>query len=382
MSKKDKGWDYLNSNDVNCMSEGEEGDWGYTNSDGSGTFYGGDGSWGYTNSDGSGTYYGADGSWGYKNSDGSGTYYGADGSWGYKNSDGSSTYYGNDGSWGYKNSDGSGSYYGSNNSSTHYDADEEDDDNDDYGEPSGDSSGAGIGLVAGLAGLAIGLGAAAYSKYKAEEAEEERKAEERRREEERIRKEKQAIKEHEKHLRKIRMKALFLNKKNLQIDFSTGDLIGEHYEKVVAELKETGFNNYKAVPYKDICPNNNYFVGEVAQVVINGQTWVEDGALIPYDAEIIVTYHVKKEIVFPYSPRKVTKRNYEELVQELFDLGYTEIYTKEIDDLTTGWIIKDGSVEKISIGGDSFFKKGTAFEYDVEIVIEYHTFAKKKYQGR
>lgn len=198
---KDKGWDYLNSDDVNeTFNSGDE-----------------------------------DGSWGYKNADGSASYYGADGSWGYKNADGSGSYYGEDGSWGYKNEDGSGSYYESDNSCTYYDSD-----NDDEGDVSD-----GIGLAAGLAGLALGFGAAAYAKHKEEEAEEERKAEERRREEERIRAEKRAAEQYEKKLRKKRMKALFFNKKNLQIDFSTSDLIGDNYERVLCILKETGLINTK-----------------------------------------------------------------------------------------------------------------------------------------
>ncbi len=49
--------------------------------------------------------------------------------------------------------------------------------------------------------------------------------------------------------------------------------------------------------------NNNYHVGEVAQVMINGQSWIDTGTLVPHDAEIIVTYHMKKEFIFPYSSR-------------------------------------------------------------------------------
>ena len=64
MAKKNKGWDYLNSDDINSMSDGSKDDWGYIDSDGSGSFHGGDGSWGYKNPDGSGSYYGSDGSWG------------------------------------------------------------------------------------------------------------------------------------------------------------------------------------------------------------------------------------------------------------------------------------------------------------------------------
>lgn len=54
MSKKNKGWDYLNSDDVNSISDGSKGDWGYTKADGSGSFHGGDGSWNYKNADGRG----------------------------------------------------------------------------------------------------------------------------------------------------------------------------------------------------------------------------------------------------------------------------------------------------------------------------------------
>lgn len=82
MAKKNKGWDYINSDDINSMSDGSKDDWGYIDSDGSGSFHGGDGSWGYKNPDGSGSYYGSDGSWGYKNTDGSGSFHDADGSWG------------------------------------------------------------------------------------------------------------------------------------------------------------------------------------------------------------------------------------------------------------------------------------------------------------
>lgn len=46
MAKKNKGWDYLNSDDINSMSDGSKDDWGYIDSDGSGSFHGGDGSWG------------------------------------------------------------------------------------------------------------------------------------------------------------------------------------------------------------------------------------------------------------------------------------------------------------------------------------------------
>ncbi len=375
MPGKDKGWDYLNSDDVNDTynTNDDDSSWGYKNDDGSGSYYGEDGSWGYQNADGSGSYYGADGSWGYKNADGSGSYYGADGSWGYKNSDGSGSYYGEDGSWGYKNADGSGSFYEADNSSTYYDPDDEDEDND-----NNDSD---IDWVSGLAGLAFGLGAAAIAKSTQKAREEARKEEEKRLELERIAEEKRRIRrekrEHDRKIRKKRLKALFFNKKNLQMEFSTTDLVGEDYREVMKDLEEAGFNNCRAIAVKDIYVGSNKYVGEVEQVVINGQSYVSEGTMVPYDAEIIVTYHLKREIAFPFNQRMVTKMSFEQVADALLDLGYTEVYTLPLKDLKTGWIKKEKSVQEILVAGVESVKKGIVLEYDKKITIQYHSFAKK-----
>lgn len=372
---KDKGWDFLNSDDVNGTfnSDDDDGSWGYKNEDGSGSYYGADGSWGYQNADGSVSYYGADGSWGYKNADGSGSYYGADGSWGYKNDDGSVSYYGNDGSWGYKNSDGSGSFYGSDNSSTYYDADDDDDDYSSY-----DSDDDSSDLASSLIGLALGLGAVAVAKYSAEAREQARKEEAERLERERIAEEqrriRQAKKDKERKQRNKRIKAFFFNKKNLALEFATSDLVGDNVDSVVEEIKEAGFNNYKTVPIKDIYVGSTKYVGEVEQIVINGQSWLAEGTMVPYDAEIVITFHVKKEFEFPYSARQMIKRDFDQLASKLVNIGFTEVYTLPLKYLTTGWIKKERAVQQVLIEDIDAIKKGMPVEYDKKITIQYHSF--------
>ena len=351
----DKGWDFLNSDDVNGTFNSDEDD----------------GSWGYQNSDGSASYYGADGSWGYKNTDGSGSYYGADGSWGYINEDGSGSYYGQDGSWGYKNSDGSGAFYESDNSSTYYDADDDDydlsDSNDSYSN-----------IASSLVGLAFGVGSAVIAKSIAKAREQARREEAERLESERIAEEqrriRQAKKDKERKQRNKRIKAFFFNKKNLALEFATSDLVGDNVDSVVEEIKEAGFNNYKTVPIKDIYVGSTKYVGEVEQVVINGQSWLAEGTMVPYDAEIIITFHVKKEFVFPYSTREMIKRDYDDLASELVDIGFTEVYTLPLKDLTTGWIKKERAVQQVLIEGTVSIKKGMSIEHDRKITIQYHSF--------
>lgn len=353
---KDKGRDFLFSDDCGFIN-GDDGD-------------------SYRYSDGSGYYHGADGSEGYIYSDGSGYFHGADGSDGYIYSDGSAYYHGADGTDAYRYSDGSGYFNGADGSSSRYDSLDDYDDDDDHS--SYDSSDSSSDLASSLVGLAFGLGAVAVAKHTAEAREQARREEAERLERERIAEEqrriRQAKKEKERKQRNKRIKAFFFNKKNLALEFATSDLVGDNVDSVVEEIKEAGFNNYKTVPIKDIYVGSTNFVGEVEQVVINGQSWLAEGTMVPYDAEIVITFHVKKEFAFPYSARQMVKRDFDQLASELVDIGFTEVYTLPLKDLTTGWIKKDRSVQQVLIEGIEAIKKGMSIEHDKKITIQYHSF--------
>lgn len=177
-------------------------------------------------------------------------------------------------------------------------------------------------------------------------------------------------------LRKKRVKAFIFKRKKIEIGYDYPELLRKNYNVVVTALHNKGFNNIKAIPVKDIYKGSCYQVGEVEQVVINGSSYFNEHDQVPYDSEIIITYHEKKEIVIPFSEHCLRKMNYVEAGDRLQQLGFTEIYEKPIRDLVTGWVKKDGTVEKVIIGGLNPFKKKSIFPYDVEIVIEYHTFKK------
>ncbi len=54
--------------------------------------------------------------------------------------------------------------------------------------------------------------------------------------------------------------------------------------------------------------------------------------------------------------------------------GFTNVTYKPIEDLITGWITPDGSVEEVSINGKTEFTKNDSFNSDSTVVISYHTF--------
>lgn len=68
-------------------------------------------------------------------------------------------------------------------------------------------------------------------------------------------------------------------------------------------------------------------------------------------------------------------RNYQEVVKDFEEHGFTNIKTEKIEDLVTGWITKDGEVESVSIGGDTEYSPDVWYPSNVDVVISYHTFS-------
>lgn len=74
------------------------------------------------------------------------------------------------------------------------------------------------------------------------------------------------------------------------------------------------------------------------------------------------------------SQKDMKGENYSNIVTHLERQGFTNVKTEAIADLITGWVTKDGSVEKVTINGSTDFDEGSAIEPDAEIVVYYHTF--------
>ena len=376
MAKKNKGWDYLNSDDLNSMSDGSKDDWGYTNSDGSGSFHGGDGSWGYKNSDGSGSYHGSDGSWGYKNTDGSGSFHDADGSWGYRNSDGSVSYHGADGSWGYKNTDGSGSFYGgTGNNDSEYDGDDDEDDDDSGGGSLGEALGTIIG--AGIAGVM------------AVEREREAQLEAKRREQARINSEKRRAwrKKHRKGIAitiliSIVVVLLLIGyyevQKMIPMGYSSESLEGLKYTDVVQRLKESGFSNVHTKEISDLTISRDDEENIVTEVKLMFDDSFDEDTKYPSNLWITVVYHTVELYSPPLTSKEVKGMNYLDVIEKFENAGFINVSTTVEYDIVTGWLTDDGEVKLVTINGEKKFDSYNEYRLDAEVVITYHTLKKNK----
>lgn len=71
-------------------------------------------------------------------------------------------------------------------------------------------------------------------------------------------------------------------------------------------------------------------------------------------------------------PSELAGKNYEKVVTQLTDSGFTNIEKVEIDDLTQSSPMEDGEVESVLIDGKDTFKSGDSFSKDVPVTVTYH----------
>ena len=76
----------------------------------------------------------------------------------------------------------------------------------------------------------------------------------------------------------------------------------------------------------------------------------------------------------PYSADECKDKNFEQVADDFENAGFTNVKTEAIEDLITGWLTKDGAVEKVSVGGNSAFSESETFDSAAEVIIIYHTF--------
>ena len=74
-------------------------------------------------------------------------------------------------------------------------------------------------------------------------------------------------------------------------------------------------------------------------------------------------------------------QNYRNVYAQIVDKGFTNVTLLSTKDLVTGVIKKNGSVESVSINGDTSFTDSTYAYEDADIVIKYHQFDKKDKNG-
>lgn len=165
--------------------------------------------------------------------------------------------------------------------------------------------------------------------------------------------------------------------KLIKVGFSGEEIIGLPFEEAVIKVKEFGFTNvygYEVDDLKIEDANDEYVV---TNIYIHGDDSFNANSEYPYDTGIKLVYHVVQDIPTSVSAKDAKKMVCDDLVNTLEKAGFVNIKTEADRDLITGWITKEGSVEEVTIDGDSEFSESSSYRPDVEVVITYHAFKEK-----
>lgn len=81
-----------------------------------------------------------------------------------------------------------------------------------------------------------------------------------------------------------------------------------------------------------------------------------------------------EKINMPFGANDYKDTNYQDIVSQLEQAGFTNIEVVALDDLVTGWLTEDGEVEEVQADGRTTFSEDTRLAPDVKIVVTYHTF--------
>lgn len=162
--------------------------------------------------------------------------------------------------------------------------------------------------------------------------------------------------------------------KFINVTVASTEAVGADYDQIVEKLEEAGFTNIYIEPEYDLEIENIEDEGKISGIKINGDSEFDDLSQYPYDAKIDIIFHALKNIEVPVSAKTAKKMNFAELEAMLKNAGFVNIRIEKKYDLITGWITKDGTVDEISINGDTVFSENAAYRPDAEIIIVYHTF--------
>ena len=150
---------------------------------------------------------------------------------------------------------------------------------------------------------------------------------------------------------------------------------GEHLYVVLSLFKRYGFVNIRCEQIADVDDESNYYIYEVENVYISEATSFEYGYAFPHNAQVVIRYHSKRKITMPLSASKLKKKNYLEVSDYLYQLGFRQVFARKIPDIVLGIVTKEGAVEDVlvSAGKEESISQGNSYFYDTNLIITYHT---------
>ena len=163
----------------------------------------------------------------------------------------------------------------------------------------------------------------------------------------------------------------------LPVEVSLKKMIGKNIADIQAKLLTMGFSNIKTVRITEAAKAKE---GNIISITINGCT--EDGWFRRSD-EVVLEYFEAKtdeeialehpgEIKIGENHKYFLGKNYEDTIDELKSLGFTNFTIKGMAMSKIGWGEKENCVAKIIINNQDRFDKNDWFAEESGIIVYYY----------
>lgn len=149
----------------------------------------------------------------------------------------------------------------------------------------------------------------------------------------------------------------------------------EDYKYALMNADSLIFDGGDAELKRDWEIKRNYWIDKIIEEA------AEDGIVLERPDDVseskedsTPTFDLTKENSIGATQYEFKYDNFLEVKKELEERGFTNIKTQGMQDLKTDWMSQDGTVDKVTVDGETGFSADIAFPLDVEIVIYYHSF--------
>ena len=140
--------------------------------------------------------------------------------------------------------------------------------------------------------------------------------------------------------------------------------MGIAIERLVRLLKGKGFNTVKVTAKTTTDKSKN---GLVSSISFDNVEYIAGECFLPKSASIRIEYYVLQIKIGTSANDFEDNNQYTDVVAQLRSMGFTNIRLQRANDLVTGWVDKEGTIDSISINGNSDFSESDKFQYDDKI---------------
>ncbi len=156
------------------------------------------------------------------------------------------------------------------------------------------------------------------------------------------------------------------------------DYKDKQYSEIEVELKSLGFSSVECIALDDLSRKEEKKRGTVESVQVDGQE-LSDLDEIKLSSTAVIRYHSMKkaganEVYITSSAKDLSGKDYKEVMRILSEMGFTNITSVALEDLSVGWFSKENTVNEVSIDGNTKFETGDIFNKTVKVTVSYHSF--------